>query len=137
MPRTIRSAGGGKRYPLSLRTTQELRQRLEAAAGASGRSLAQEVEFLLDRALAPRRRDADDVIQTVDRLMGSLTTAEDQIQTRLGAGTLSGPDRDMATNCLLLLSALRALAVALRPQGAQFGATFEATVGRPTREEDR
>jgi hypothetical protein len=41
--------GEGKRYPLGIRTTKELRERLEAAAKASGRSLAQEVEFRLER----------------------------------------------------------------------------------------
>ncbi len=39
----------GKRYPLNMRTTFEMRQRLEAAAKDSGRSLAQEAEFRIDR----------------------------------------------------------------------------------------
>lgn len=58
MPRTIsaksspaRSRKQGKRYPLNMRTTKETRDRLEAAARASGRSLAQEVEYLVGRAL--------------------------------------------------------------------------------------
>jgi hypothetical protein len=38
-----------KRYPLSLRTTKELRQKLEKASAHSGRSLAQEIEFRLER----------------------------------------------------------------------------------------
>jgi hypothetical protein len=50
MPRTARPAeGGGKRYPLNMRTTREIREQLEAAAAASGRSLAQEVEFRLEQ----------------------------------------------------------------------------------------
>ena len=36
-----------KRYPLNMRTTRELRERIEAAAHASGRSLVQEVEYRL------------------------------------------------------------------------------------------
>jgi TraY domain len=47
MPRTTR--GDGKRHPLNMRTTLETRQRLEAAAAANGRSLAQEVEARLER----------------------------------------------------------------------------------------
>jgi TraY domain len=49
MPRTTKGADGGKRYPLNMRTTRETRERLEAAAIASGRSLVQEVEFRLER----------------------------------------------------------------------------------------
>jgi hypothetical protein len=39
----------GKRYPLNMRTTRELRDRIVAAAGASGRSLVQEVEYRLEQ----------------------------------------------------------------------------------------
>src|SRR5258705_10464765 len=42
----------GKRYPLNMRTTRELRERIEAAARASGRSLVQEVEFRLEQSFA-------------------------------------------------------------------------------------
>jgi hypothetical protein len=49
MPRTIKKEGGGKRYPLNMRTTKETRDRLEAAADVSGRSLVQEVEARLER----------------------------------------------------------------------------------------
>ena len=41
--------GAGKRVPLNMRTTQDLRSKLDAAAAASGRSLAQEVELRLER----------------------------------------------------------------------------------------
>ena len=49
MPRRAEKTTGkgksrGKLYPLSMRTSLEIRQRLEDAADASGRSLAQEVE---------------------------------------------------------------------------------------------
>ena len=39
----------GKRYPLNMRTTKELRDKIEWAATVSGRSLVQEVEFRLER----------------------------------------------------------------------------------------
>jgi hypothetical protein len=39
----------GKRIPLNMRTTKELRDRVEAAARASGRSLVQEVEYRVER----------------------------------------------------------------------------------------
>ena len=42
-------AGGGKRYALSMRTTKELRDKLDQAREASGRSLAQEVEARLEQ----------------------------------------------------------------------------------------
>jgi hypothetical protein len=39
----------GKLYPLNMRTTFELRKRLEEEASQSGRSLASEVEYRLER----------------------------------------------------------------------------------------
>jgi hypothetical protein len=41
----------GKRYPLGIRTTKALRDALLTASRASGRSLAQEIEFRLERSL--------------------------------------------------------------------------------------
>jgi len=47
MPRrTIK--GSGKKQPLNMRTTAELRRRIEKAAGKSGRSMVQEVEYRLE-----------------------------------------------------------------------------------------
>ena len=40
--------GEGKRVPLSMRTTRELRARLDEAVKASGRSLVQEVEYRIE-----------------------------------------------------------------------------------------
>jgi hypothetical protein len=37
-----------KRHPLNMRTTQELREKVERAATESGRSLVQEVEYRLE-----------------------------------------------------------------------------------------
>lgn len=47
--RPPKAPGDGKRWPLNMRTTRELRDRLEQAATASGRSLAQEVEMRLEK----------------------------------------------------------------------------------------
>lgn len=59
MPRTLKGTGlasvGGKRFPLNLRTTQEIREQLEEAARMSGRSLAQEIETRVEQTF---RRDA-------------------------------------------------------------------------------
>ena len=44
--------GSGKKSPLNMRTTQALRKKLENAAGLSGRSLVQEVEFRLEQSFA-------------------------------------------------------------------------------------
>ena len=49
--------GEGKRVPLNMRTTREGRERLEKAAANSGRSLAQEVEYQLERALGGDERE--------------------------------------------------------------------------------
>jgi hypothetical protein len=51
-----RSAEGGKRYPLNMRTTFEMRQSLEAAAARSGRSLAQEAEIRIEHSFANEAR---------------------------------------------------------------------------------
>lgn len=40
--------GKGKRWPLNMRTTKNLREKISLAAYASGRSLTQEVEFRLE-----------------------------------------------------------------------------------------
>jgi hypothetical protein len=47
-----------KRIPVSLRVTPTLHSRLVAMSDESGRSLTQEVEFLLERALEERRQMA-------------------------------------------------------------------------------
>src|SRR5215472_6103901 len=49
MPPRSKRVLPGKRYPLNMRTTKELRDKIEEAAMASGRSLVQEVEFRLER----------------------------------------------------------------------------------------
>src|SRR3954465_4904348 len=49
----------GKRYALGLRTTKELRDLLQQAADSSGRSLAQEIEFRLERSFERERTLAE------------------------------------------------------------------------------
>jgi uncharacterized protein (DUF1778 family) len=49
MPPKSKRVLPGKRYPLNMRTTKELRDRIERAAMVSGRSLVQEVEFRLEQ----------------------------------------------------------------------------------------
>jgi hypothetical protein len=65
MPRTKKDAALAKRHPLSMRTTLDIKRRLERAAVASGRSIAQEVENRLERSFvydeafgSPEVRDA-------------------------------------------------------------------------------
>lgn len=41
--------GQGKRHGLSLRTTKQLRDQIKAASRLSGRSMAQEIEYRLER----------------------------------------------------------------------------------------
>src|SRR5215831_968681 len=57
MPPKSKRVLPGKRYPLNMRTTKELRDKIEQAAAASGRSLVQEVEFRLEQSF---RREEDD-----------------------------------------------------------------------------
>lgn len=74
----------GKRHPLNMRTTAELRAKLGWAATQSGRSLAQEVEYRLERSfievdpvqmlatlLADIRQRLEGLESTVERLEGS------------------------------------------------------------------
>jgi predicted HicB family RNase H-like nuclease len=49
MPPKSKRVLPGKRYPLNMRTTKELRDKIDLAARASGRSLVQEVESRLER----------------------------------------------------------------------------------------
>jgi hypothetical protein len=56
---TKNSDGEGKRYPLSMRTTFELRRKLEQAAKRSGLSLAQELERRLEYSFSAEKNHAD------------------------------------------------------------------------------
>jgi len=58
-----------KRYPLSLRTTKELRQKLEKAAAQSGKSLAQEIEARLEQSFDRQETIEIAVVQAVRELL--------------------------------------------------------------------
>ena len=49
------SAAKGKRYPLNMRTTFEIRRALELSARASGRSLAQEAEIRIEQSISAQQ----------------------------------------------------------------------------------
>lgn len=63
---TKNSDGAGKRYPLSMRTTFELRRKLEQAAKRSGLSLAQELERRLDYSFTAEKNHADNLQAEAD-----------------------------------------------------------------------
>jgi hypothetical protein len=80
MPRTLRARGNprasakpqpGKRYPLNMRTTKEIRDDMEAAAIASGRTLAAEVEYRLTQSLELDRAAGGAHVGALVRLMTS------------------------------------------------------------------
>lgn len=49
----------GKRHPINMRTTKEVREKLEAASRWSGRSLAQEVEYRIEQAFRDEAAESD------------------------------------------------------------------------------
>ena len=53
----------GKRYAIGIRTTKELRGLLQQAADLSGRSLAQEIEFRLERSFDRKQTLADAMLE--------------------------------------------------------------------------
>lgn len=61
--------GEGKRHALNLRTTLDLRSKLDAAAQTSGRSLAQEVEWRLEQSFGPRNPSVEEVFGGPDRAL--------------------------------------------------------------------
>jgi hypothetical protein len=75
MPRRAKPPEEGKRVPLNMRTTRDVRDRLAAAARASGRSLAQEVEYRLERSF----QDQDIGKQIADRVLSELGPRLDQL----------------------------------------------------------
>jgi hypothetical protein len=60
-------AEAGKRYPLGIRTTKALRDALLSASHVSGRSLAQEIEFRLERSFLQANL-VDEVCSVLERL---------------------------------------------------------------------
>ena len=80
MPRKSPTAKGrGKRYPLNMRTTKEVRELLERVAAESGRSLVQQAEHMIQSSLrdeflfaALGGRIAGSVIRPILFFLGSL-----------------------------------------------------------------
>jgi hypothetical protein len=50
-----KDAAAGKRFPLNMRTTFDVRRHLEESAKASGRSLAQEAEYRIERSFLDQK----------------------------------------------------------------------------------
>jgi len=90
MPPKSKRVLPGKRYPLNMRTTKELRDKIEEAAMASGRSLVQEVEFRLERSF--REDDA----YGGPRLSPKLRMVVDSIAALKTGGTWAETDRARA-----------------------------------------
>jgi hypothetical protein len=73
----------GKRYPIAIRTTKELKERLERASEASGRSLAQELEFRLERSFGVQ--DITDAVRPLTAQIGELALLIIGLHDRVGA----------------------------------------------------
>jgi hypothetical protein len=82
----------GKRFPLNTRTTKELKERIEAAASQSGRSVAQEVERRLEQSFDREELQAK-TIETnfggrqMSAMLRMMAAAADLIADQLGKGT--------------------------------------------------
>jgi hypothetical protein len=109
MPRTTRAPGSGKRYALNMRTTSEVRDKLEAAAAASGRSLVQEVETRLERSFA---QDSD-VARLGQGIAGMMDRAGSAAARKKGVTGPWGADRWCYTQAC---AAAQALLGALLPK---------------------
>ena len=85
--------GGGKRFPLNMRTTREMREKLEKSAGGSGRSLVQEVEYLMEQALRE-----EEVLGGRERyaLFKMMSAATDLIEARTGKSAASDWETSLA-----------------------------------------
>ncbi len=68
--------GEGKRVPLNMRTTRETREKLEKSAAGSGRSLAQEVEYRLERSFA--QEPQSEIAYRLIRLLGTAMSVVEQ-----------------------------------------------------------
>lgn len=91
----------GRRVPLSLRTTQSVRSRLDLAAIQSGRSLTQEIEFRLEKSL-----EQDELVKTYE----NLAKAAEEIRASIG-------DRDTRH---LLLKIAEGIAAIEEQQGTKW-----------------
>jgi predicted HicB family RNase H-like nuclease len=82
MPPKSKRVLPGKRYPLNMRTTKELRDKIEEAARASGRSLVQEVEFRLESSFLQQEIEREtDTVKLQVRLSERLRRRLEQAAT--------------------------------------------------------
>lgn len=102
---------GGKRHALHLRTTRELREQIGAAAEASGRSMAQEVEFRLERSF-----DVESLTKHMPTLVlcQALALAFEKVQNRVG----STWDQNDETAALCRRAAAGVFNLLMRPSDA-------------------
>lgn len=80
--KSTRKAVAGKRYPLNMRTTFDIRKHLEDAAKASGFSLAQEAERRIEQSFREDKTHAETLQYYVDqrnKMQDQLHEAQDRI----------------------------------------------------------
>lgn len=101
MPRRANTSGkrpkDGKRYPLNMRTTFDVRQRLETEAAASGRSLTQEAEMRIERSFLDQKNSLEALDLTFGRdlagilhILGEAMKLSGQQAAFLATRTLDG-----------------------------------------------
>jgi hypothetical protein len=118
----------GKRYPLGVRVTQAMRDRLLAAAKKSGRSIAQETEFALERFYAIEDEARDALDNAYGRRLAGLLIVLGRVLGQVGTvrRLLSTEHKDQAPRTSWLsdrwafdeaVAAANAIFAAYRPRG--------------------
>src|SRR4051812_43730635 len=128
MPRKAVEGGAGKRVPLNMKTTEEIRAKLEEAAAASGRSLTAEVEYRLEQSFV--QKELFDMVITQLRMAFD---KEDEIRAALEKATARMAELQAASGVVSEESVERAVTRALERFFAQratqtVGEPFEGTV---------
>lgn len=81
--------GAGKRHAIALRTTREMKERIEASAAQSGRSIAQEIEarvqYSFDMDRYAEAEQSDPIAQKLDRETKAMMSC---IEAAVGAAML-------------------------------------------------
>ena len=120
--------GKGKRVPLNVRTTRETREKLEKRAAGSGRSLVQELEYIVEQSFLDE--EARDREWGGKKLHGLF---------RMMVGALEVIEQDRGKTCADDWGALSAvkeawetlLFINLAPKDQPFGAFLESIGGPP------
>jgi hypothetical protein len=81
MPRKAVEGGTGKRVPLNMKTTEEVRAKLERAAAASGRSLTAEVEYRLEQSFFEQQA-RNDIMRSLE---GKIKETRDHYKGQIAA----------------------------------------------------